>query len=41
MPSKSGGGNKVYILIAAVIAGFILIEWISVFIFGRVPAGYP
>jgi len=41
MPSKKPSGAKLYILITAAIAVFIVAEWISVFFFGRVPAGYP
>ena len=41
MPSKKASGERIYILIAAVIAVFIITEWITVFFFGRVPAGYP
>jgi hypothetical protein len=41
MPSKASGSSRRYILIAAAIGVFIILEWISVFIFGHVPAGYP
>jgi flagellar basal body-associated protein FliL len=40
MPSKKHSA-KLYVLITAAIAVFIVAEWISVFFFGRVPAGYP
>ncbi len=41
MPSKTGGSSRLYVLIAAAIGVFILLEWVSVFIFGHVPPGYP
>ena len=41
MPSKKPSGGRTYILIAAVIAVFIVAEWITVFFYGHVPAGYP
>jgi len=41
MPAKSGVSNRRYVLIAAVIGCFIMIEWVVVFIFGNVPKGYP
>ena len=41
MPAKSGESHRRYVLIAVVIACFIMIEWVSVFIFGNVPKGYP
>jgi hypothetical protein len=41
MSSKTGRGAKLYVLIAAAIGLFIMAEWLSVFLFGRVPPGYP
>jgi hypothetical protein len=41
MPSRTGGRSRIYVLIAAVIGVFIVVEWISVFFFGHIPAGYP
>jgi len=41
MPAKSGENYRVYAVIAAVIGIFIMCEWISIFIFGHVPPGYP
>jgi hypothetical protein len=41
MSSKSGRGAKFYVLIAAAIGLFIMAEWVTVFLFGRIPAGYP
>jgi hypothetical protein len=41
MPLKKPSGERIYILITAVIAVFIITEWITVFFFGHVPAGYP
>ncbi len=34
-------GANLYVLIAAVIGVVIVAEWITVFFFGHVPAGYP
>ena len=41
MPSKTNGSSRLYVLIAAAIGVFILLEWVSVFIFGHAPPGYP
>jgi hypothetical protein len=41
MSSKTSGSARLYILVAAAIGVFIVIEWISVFFFGHIPAGYP
>lgn len=41
MPSKKTSNGRTYILIATVIAVFIVAEWITVFFYGHVPAGYP
>jgi hypothetical protein len=41
MPSKKPSNGRTYIVIAAVIAVFIVAEWITVFFYGHVPAGYP
>jgi len=32
---------KIYVVVAVVIAVFIIAEWASVFFLGRGPAGYP
>jgi hypothetical protein len=41
MPAKSVENYRPYVLIAAIIGIFIMAEWISIFIFGHVPPGYP
>jgi hypothetical protein len=38
---KMGKGYRVYVVVAAVIAVVIIVEWITVFFVGHVPAGYP
>lgn len=41
MSSKIRKDATVYVLIAAAIGVVIIVEWITVFFFGHVPAGYP
>jgi hypothetical protein len=41
MSSKKQRSARFYVLIATVIFVFIVVEWITVFFFGHVPAGYP
>jgi len=41
LPSKKPSSGKLYVLIAAVVAVFIITEWITVFFYGHVPPGYP
>jgi hypothetical protein len=41
MSSKKPRGARTYVLIAALIGAAIVVEWITVFFFGHVPAGYP
>ena len=41
MSSKTAGSSRRYILIAAAIGVFIVLEWVTVFFFGHIPAGYP
>ncbi len=41
MHSKKHTEANLYVLIAAVIGVVIVVEWITVFFFGHVPAGYP
>jgi hypothetical protein len=41
MSLKTPKGARTYVLIAALIGVAIIVEWITVFFFGHVPAGYP
>lgn len=41
MSAKTRKGARTYVLIAAIIGAFIVVEWVTVFFFGHVPAGYP
>ncbi|HXY83277.1 MAG TPA: hypothetical protein VEH56_06105 [Candidatus Saccharimonadales bacterium] len=41
MSSKTSESSRRYVLIAAAIGLFIILEFASVFIFGHIPAGYP
>ena len=41
MSAKKSGSSRIYVLVAAVIGAFIVLEWVSVFFFGHIPAGYP
>jgi len=41
MSSKGKESAMIYVAVAAIIAIFIITEWVSVFFFGRGPAGYP
>jgi hypothetical protein len=41
MPSKKPSTGRIFLVIASVIMVSIIAEWITIFIYGHVPAGYP
>jgi hypothetical protein len=41
MSSNTKSNARIYVVVAVVVAVFIIAEWASVFFFGRGPAGYP